>query len=53
MKLLGDWNWYRPRWLEWHPRVNVEPELQAAPPQPAPSPELACALGVAGDRRAE
>jgi RND superfamily putative drug exporter len=51
MKLLGDWNWYLPRWLEWHPRVNVEPEPQAA--QPAPSPELACALGVAGDRRAE
>ena len=20
MKLLGDWNWYLPRWLEWLPR---------------------------------
>jgi hypothetical protein len=22
MKLLGDWNWYLPRWLEWLPRVD-------------------------------
>ncbi|ADB51806.1 anti-sigma factor antagonist [Conexibacter woesei] len=26
MKLLGDWNWYLPRWLEWLPRVAVETE---------------------------
>jgi uncharacterized membrane protein YdfJ with MMPL/SSD domain len=24
MGLLGDWNWYLPRWLEWLPRVQVE-----------------------------
>jgi uncharacterized membrane protein YdfJ with MMPL/SSD domain len=24
MKLLGDWNWYLPRSLEWLPRFNVE-----------------------------
>ena len=24
MKLLGDWNWYLPRWLEWLPRLQVE-----------------------------
>jgi RND superfamily putative drug exporter len=24
MKLLGDWNWYLPSWLEWLPRLNVE-----------------------------
>jgi uncharacterized membrane protein YdfJ with MMPL/SSD domain len=24
MKLLGDLNWYLPKWLEWLPRVNVE-----------------------------
>jgi uncharacterized membrane protein YdfJ with MMPL/SSD domain len=24
MKLLGGWNWYLPRWLEWLPRVNDE-----------------------------
>jgi RND superfamily putative drug exporter len=25
MKLLGDWNWYLPRRLEWLPRLNAEP----------------------------
>ena len=25
MKLLGDWNWYLPRWLEWLPRLEHEP----------------------------
>jgi putative drug exporter of the RND superfamily len=31
MKLLGDWNWYLPRWLEWLPRLDVdEPELESA-----------------------
>ena len=24
MKLLGKWNWYLPRWLEWLPEINVE-----------------------------
>ncbi|HEY6030097.1 MAG TPA: hypothetical protein VIU44_06020, partial [Gaiellaceae bacterium] len=24
MTLLGDWNWYLPRWLEWLPRVGRE-----------------------------
>jgi RND superfamily putative drug exporter len=24
MRLLGDWNWYLPTWLEWLPKVNVE-----------------------------
>ena len=37
MKLLGDWNWYLPRWLEWLPRIgrtaSSEPD---EPPQPAP-----------------
>jgi RND superfamily putative drug exporter len=32
MKLLGDWNWYLPGWLEWLPRLNMEPE----PGQDAP-----------------
>jgi RND superfamily putative drug exporter len=26
MKLLGDWNWYLPRWLEWLPRLEADPE---------------------------
>jgi RND superfamily putative drug exporter len=24
MTLLGDWNWYLPRWLEWLPRIEIE-----------------------------
>ena len=38
MKLLGDWNWYLPKWLEWLPRLETgayepkeEPEPEAAP----------------------
>jgi RND superfamily putative drug exporter len=38
MKLLGDWNWYLPRWLEWLPRLNVEAEM--------PKEELPPAAGV-------
>ncbi len=34
MKLLGDWNWYLPRWLEWLPRLEHEPAVEA-PPVPA------------------
>jgi uncharacterized membrane protein YdfJ with MMPL/SSD domain len=30
MTLLGDWNWYLPRWLEWLPRVA--PATAPAPP---------------------
>jgi RND superfamily putative drug exporter len=26
MKLLGDWNWYLPSWLEWLPRIDLGPE---------------------------
>jgi uncharacterized membrane protein YdfJ with MMPL/SSD domain len=31
MKLLGEWNWYLPRWLGWLPKVKLE----------GPSPETA------------
>jgi putative drug exporter of the RND superfamily len=31
MKLLGDWNWYLPRWLEWLPRMQVEGRQPALP----------------------
>jgi uncharacterized membrane protein YdfJ with MMPL/SSD domain len=30
MKLLGDWNWYMPRWLQWLPRFEHH-EVEAAP----------------------
>ena len=29
MKLLGDWNWYLPKWLEWLPQLDFgEPDLE-------------------------
>jgi uncharacterized membrane protein YdfJ with MMPL/SSD domain len=31
MKLLGDWNWYLPKWLQWLPRLEHEAAPQAAP----------------------
>ncbi len=34
MKLLGDWNWYLPRWLDWLPRLDAG-EPPAVPPPPA------------------
>jgi uncharacterized membrane protein YdfJ with MMPL/SSD domain len=34
MKLLGDWNWYLPRWLGWLPRLRLEGA------NPTPAPEL-------------
>jgi len=30
MKLLGDWNWYLPKWLEWIPNIEHD--------EPAPKP---------------
>jgi RND superfamily putative drug exporter len=63
MELLGDWNWYLPRWLEWLPRVQVdgahgqlhappdrEPGLAAPPaaPQMAPATGLVAAGAPAG-----
>jgi uncharacterized membrane protein YdfJ with MMPL/SSD domain len=36
MTLLGDWNWYLPRWLEWLPQVehHESPTLPEATPTP-------------------
>jgi len=39
MKLLGDWNWYLPKWLEWLPQSERrEPE---AAPKAKPTPASA------------
>jgi uncharacterized membrane protein YdfJ with MMPL/SSD domain len=38
MRLLGDWNWYLPRWLQWLPQLRVE---GADEPASRPAPELA------------
>jgi hypothetical protein len=43
MELLGDRNWWFPKWLEWIPRVNVE---GARDDRPVSEPELE---PVAGD----
>jgi uncharacterized membrane protein YdfJ with MMPL/SSD domain len=45
MKLLGDRNWYLPRWLEWLPRVGPRrpprPPAQREPePRPGPEPPV-------------
>jgi uncharacterized membrane protein YdfJ with MMPL/SSD domain len=37
MKLLGDWNWYLPNWLEWLPRLEHEPKQQVPEIAPAPA----------------
>ena len=49
MELLGDWNWYLPRWLQWLPNVGVEghgytPRLPGAAPEPAFHAEPGMAL---------
>jgi RND superfamily putative drug exporter len=31
MKLLGDRNWYLPRWLQWLPKLDVEGHREEQP----------------------
>jgi uncharacterized membrane protein YdfJ with MMPL/SSD domain len=31
MKLLGEWNWYLPRWLGWLPQMRAEGRISAEP----------------------
>jgi RND superfamily putative drug exporter len=38
MKLLGEWNWYLPSWLEWLP--SLSPEGMAEPRKPTPPHSL-------------
>src|SRR6266540_1710279 len=38
MKLLGDANWYLPKWLEWLPRLEHEESTPAPAPAPRPEP---------------
>ena len=46
MKLLGEWNWWLPSWLQWLPEVSHEPSVgepapavydRAAEPEPEPA----------------
>ena len=34
MKLLGDWNWYLPSWLEWLPKIGGEGHFPCPPEEP-------------------
>ena len=40
MKLLGDWNWYLPGWLEWLPQIGGEGQPPSPPTEP-PVPPVA------------
>ena len=37
MKLLGEWNWYLPSWLEWLPRLEGRTDESAPEMGPAPT----------------
>jgi len=36
MALLGDWNWYLPRWLRWLPKIDIEGRKPLLAPSPLP-----------------
>jgi uncharacterized membrane protein YdfJ with MMPL/SSD domain len=44
MKLLGEWNWYLPHWLEWLPRIEFGAEESERERPRGRSPETAPAL---------
>ncbi len=50
MKLLGDRNWYLPRWLEWLPRFDLS-ESEVGETPPAPVAALAAEATAAPARR--
>src|SRR5205814_7658244 len=37
MKLLGEWNWYLPGWLQWLPRFEHEEPSKAPEAMPVPA----------------
>ena len=37
MKLLGDWNWYLPKWLEWLPHLDHGGSVEKLKAPPVPS----------------
>src|SRR6266545_7589816 len=37
MKLLGEWNWYLPRWLEWLPSFSPEAQREPVPAAAVPA----------------
>jgi Cell wall-active antibiotics response 4TMS YvqF len=51
MKLLGDWNWYLPRWLQWLPRFDVSESEAPAETEPAAAPAPATSAAASRRRR--
>ena len=62
MKLLGEWNWYLPRWLEWLPRLERRAEHRSEPgaascearehdPAPPVGAEVSLSASYLGRRR--
>jgi anti-anti-sigma factor len=51
MKLLGDWNWYLPRRLEWLPKVAQEPAQAAVPAAATPAAAAIEGLAIDVDER--
>ena len=45
MRLLGEWNWWLPRWLGWLPHVTIEGEVDED--EGAELPSVAAAHGPA------
>jgi putative drug exporter of the RND superfamily len=48
MKLLGDWNWYLPRWLGWLPSIATD---RATPPTPRTTFDAGTPHTAGGRRR--
>jgi anti-anti-sigma factor len=51
MKLLGDWNWYLPKWLEGLPQVAPEPAVGASVPAAAVVPTGEPSFSIDVERR--
>jgi uncharacterized membrane protein YdfJ with MMPL/SSD domain len=51
MKLLGDWNWYLPRWLRWLPRFELGESAAEVETRPAPVPAPSAASARPRRRR--
>ena len=48
MVLLGEWNWWLPRWLQWLPRVDL-PDERAGAAAPSGPPAATSEPAPAGD----
>jgi putative drug exporter of the RND superfamily len=51
MRLLGDWNWYLPSWLQWLPKLRVEGGETGVEPEMVETRELEVPSGKKPARR--